>query len=75
MRVYEPIPMPSEIAEMLRGANLTEKQRRFIVAYLRYLNGSKAMGFATKFNFIGVDEIFPVGTKLLSRLSFIRNIL
>ena len=42
MRVYEPMPMPSEIAEMLADPELTKKQRRFVLAYLRYLNGSKA---------------------------------
>jgi len=42
MRVYQPIPMPTEIAEMLERAKLTEKQRRFVLAYLRYLVGSKA---------------------------------
>jgi len=39
-------PMPSEIAKMLECAKLTKKQRRFVLAYLRYLNGSKAARIA-----------------------------
>lgn len=46
MRVYEPIPMPTEIAQMLIDAKLTKRQRRFVLAYLRYLNGSKAARIA-----------------------------
>jgi len=42
MKVYQSIPMPTEIAEMLKHADLTKKQRRFVLAYLRYLVGSKA---------------------------------
>jgi hypothetical protein len=38
--------MPSEIAEMLERTKLTNKQRRFVLAYLRYLNGSKAARIA-----------------------------
>ena len=46
MRVYQSIPMPTEIAEMLEDAKLTKKQRRFVLAYLRHLNGSKAARIA-----------------------------
>jgi hypothetical protein len=38
--------MPIEIARMLEDAKLTEKQRRFVLAYLKYLNGSKAARIA-----------------------------
>jgi phage terminase small subunit len=34
--------MPDEIAEMLKDPALTNMQRRFILAYLKHLNGSKA---------------------------------
>ncbi len=34
--------MPVEIAEMLGDPKLTQKQRRFVLAYLKFLNGSKA---------------------------------
>lgn len=37
-----PAPMPNRIAEMLKDPELTNKQRRFVLAHLRYLNGSKA---------------------------------
>jgi len=40
------MPMPSEIAAMLNAAKLTKKQRRFILAFLRHLNGSKAARIA-----------------------------
>ena len=46
MRVYEPIPMPGEIAAMLEDAKLTKKQRRFVLAYLKCLNGSEAARIA-----------------------------
>lgn len=46
MRVYQSIPMPTEIAEMLECAKLTKKQGWFVLAYLRYLNGSKAARIA-----------------------------
>ncbi len=43
---FQPRPMPIEIARMLEDAKLTKKQRRFVLAYLRYLNGSKAARIA-----------------------------
>ncbi len=46
MEHYQAKPIPSEIVEMLEDAKLTKKQRRFVLAYLKYLNGSKAARIA-----------------------------